>query len=419
MIAYPQAMEVLRELAQTRMLPSERVMVQHAVGMVLAERVLSRENLPGFDNSAMDGFAVVAAQTEGATPLNAVMLKVQASLAAGDAFSDSIVARADAACEIMTGAPVPAGYNAIVRVEDTERSGNHVKIFKAIKAGENLRRAGTDFTKGQTVLEKGVLLWPEHLLALTSLGVRELDVQRRPRVAILSTGKELVPCDTEQLRPGEIRNSTGPFLYHALLAAGVDTRSYGIIRDDPSEYLEKLELALLEGADVVLSTGAVSMGKFDFVRGALESRGAKVYFHKCAMRPGKPILVAEAGGESGAIVFGMPGNPISTAVALRFFVMPYLRAIQGLPPEQVVRGRLSSSVAKPPGLRCFFKARASSKDGAIEVTALHGQASYLVGPMLFANAWAVFPETADAQAKSGDLVEIYPLHDSMDGGLFG
>jgi molybdopterin molybdotransferase len=263
----------------------------------------------------------------------------------------------------------------------------------------------------------GVRLNPQHILACASLGLSKVAVKARPRVVIISTGSELVSPEEQKLEPGMIRNSTGPFLVAAARRMGLEVDFLGIVRDDPALYRQRLEAALQKGADLVLSTGAVSMGQYDFVADVLSQMGARTLFHKAAIRPGKPILVAELGASHGrALFFGVPGNPVSTAVGLRFFADPYLRATLGLARENPIRAVLSREISKPEGLRCFFKGRARLSEKGLEVEALKGQASYVVSALLEANCWVVLPESGDHVA-AGDIVEIFPLHNSFEAGV--
>ena len=306
----------------------------------------------------------------------------------------------------MTGAPVPDGFDTVVRVEDTRVEDGIVVIERCPEAGANVRLAGEDFKKGAAAVSSGTLLGPEHVLVLSSLGFAEVKVRPKPRVAVLSTGAELVtPANPPlALAPGQIYNSTGPFLLSALDAWGAQTSYHGVVGDKPSDFLRVLERILDHKPDVVITTGAVSMGKHDFVLSALADLKARTVFHKVKIRPGKPILFSELAG--GLPFFGLPGNPISTAIGLRFFVEPFLRRLTGRPPERPFRAVLADRYSKPEGWRCFLKARLSVSGGRVIV--LPGESSALVAPLLEANAWAILSE--GATGEPGDEVEALPLH---------
>ncbi len=424
MISYKQALQILEEVGRSREPRIETLSISQAIGKILAHPILSPEDVPSFTNSAMDGFAVRASDTHGATQSEPIRIPVHGLVAAGDlrAFEDANRNKSGTAVEIMTGAPLPTdSYDAVVRIEDVvvNRASNSqaetILISKPVKAAENVRPLGTDFSKGQLVLPKNVRITPEHILACTSLGITTLPVKRMPRVVILSTGSELVSPAEQVLQPGMIRNSTGPFLKAALSRIGIEANYIGIVRDEPKLYKEYLESVLSEGADLIISTGAVSMGKYDFVPEVLDEMGAKTYFHKVSIRPGKPVLFAEldTSTETKCAFFGVPGNPVSTAVGLRFFIEPFIRASLGLERERSILATLARDCPKPEGLRCFFKGTATFEKNGITVEALKGQASYMVSSLLDANCWVIFPEEG-SQAKVNEGVEIVSLYNGFE-----
>lgn len=426
MITYKNALSIIEEIALGRKAAAEIVPVDAAIGRILAASVLSREAVPSFTNSAMDGFALFSADTLGASSRSPMTIPVDGLIAAGDvdSFRRACSGGAKSSVEIMTGAPLPAGrFDAVVRIEDVtverDRDGcaRSIRVSRPLKQGENVRLVGTDFGVGQVVLKECTRVAPEHVLACSSLGIRELSVKRRPKVAIVSTGSELVSPDTELLEPGMIRNSTGPFLLAALRNMGADASYLGVVADDPALYRKVLQRALDDGAEIMISTGAVSMGKYDFVPEVLKEMGAVTRFHKASIRPGKPVLFAEfAPTRSGPVFFGVPGNPVSTAVGLRFFIEPYLRAFLGLPREKPIEAYLSRDCQKPDGLRCFFKGRAKVSGSGVEVEALKGQASYVVSALLEANCWVVLPEEGE-MVSARTAVEVFPLPNAFERGV--
>jgi len=428
MISYRNALSIIEEIALSRKVSSEIVPLDAAMGRILATSALSKEEVPSFTNSAMDGFAVSTVDTFGATLDSPIKIFVDGLIAAGDldSFKKACSEKSKGAVEIMTGAPVPNGrYDAVVRIEDVtvERDSDgrarFIVVSRPSKTGDNIRLKGTDYNIGQVVLTEGTRMSPEHILACASLGITEVSVRHRPRIAIVSTGSELVPPDTVSLEPGMIRNSTGPFLLSALKNFGADARYLGILADDPSLYRKILEQALEDGTEIVISTGAVSMGKYDFVPEVLREMGAITHFHKASIRPGKPVLFAEFGqSRNRPVFFGVPGNPVSTAVGLRFFVEPYLRALFGLPREQPIQAYLSRDCQKPNGLRCFFKGRTKLSGSGMEVEALKGQASYVVSALLDANCWVVLPEDGN-MVSARTAVDIFPLPNAFERGVLG
>lgn len=418
MIPYKQALDLLRNSARRRQLADEKVLLDSALGRISAETVCSSEDLPAFSNSAMDGYAVRSEQTREASSLRPLVLRVSSMIAAGDAsareFGRASLAESPDAVEIMTGAPIPeGGYDAVVRLEDTtlkndsSKSAYEIELRRYVPSRENVREAGSDFRSGQKMFDPGVCLGAEHIAACASLGIGHLRVKRNPRVAIISTGNELHEGGMRELPHGKIRNSSGPYLQAVLRKLGVEAERFSPIPDRPADFRAVLQESVSRGFDVILSTGAVSVGKYDFVDSVLRELSIQPLFHKVAIRPGKPLLFAEMPGSSAAF-FGLPGNPVSTAVGFRFFVLPYLRGILGLPPEVPARAQLDQDAKKPEGLKCFFKAKSwGSRDG-LKAKCLERQASYVIGEMLNANAWAVLPEDG-TRAFEGSEVELYPL----------
>ncbi|MFC4761960.1 molybdopterin molybdotransferase MoeA [Dyella koreensis] len=379
----------------------ERCHSSAALGRILALSVVSTSALPPFDNSAMDGYALGG----GTEPLPAGSeWPIEGEQAAGDAARS-----AHGAWEIMTGARVPGGLDRVIPVEQAERleAPLRVRLLADLTAGQNVRFAGSDVAVGETVLAAGNLLAPHHLMLLAALGVASVDVASRPRVAVLCTGRELVDDPAMPLASGQIRNSNGPFLAARIPRAGAELVHAETVSDDVDAFLAAVERARVAGARIVVSTGAVSMGRYDFVPAALERLGAEVLFHKIAIRPGKPLLFARL--PDGTLFFGLPGNPIAVAVGLRFFVEPALRTMLGLPRERPWQVPLAASFTKKPRLHFYLKSRVEvNAQGQLAATALTGQESYRIRPLAEANAWVGIPIDATT-LPAGTLVDTYGL----------
>jgi molybdopterin molybdotransferase len=412
-IAYLEALAIVREEGTRRATGEEEVPLGAAVGRVLARARAAGEAVPSFDNSGMDGYAVRAAELAGASAERPVTLPVRASLAAGDDPARQAGLGAGGAVEIMTGAPLPAGVDAVVRLEDVEVARDaagaaaRVTFREPVERGRDVRPRGEDFREGDLVAAAGTPLRPEHVMALAGLGEAALPVRRRPRVAVIATGKEVLPHATRALPPGAIRNSTTPYLAAALPAFGAECVSVEAIGDDDAALGRALRAAAGRGADLVLTTGAVSAGRHDFVGAVLAGLDARVRFHGVAVRPGKPVLFATLPG--GPAVLGLPGNPVASAASLRFLAAPFLRAALGLAPERPLRAVLAADVKKPQGLRFFARARVEVGPGGATADVLCGQGSAIVSTTLRANAWAVLPEEGARQA-AGTEVEVHPPH---------
>lgn len=388
--------------------PVEIVPPAAALGRVLAEDISSPVDLPPFDNTAMDGYAL---HCDGAVITAGSEFTVRGEQAAGDGEC-----RVDGqgAWEIMTGARIPEGLDAVVPVEQVEivardeaGRATRIRLMADVAPGQHVRRAGEDIAKGALALAAGSWLAPQHLMLAAGLGIAGLPLRQRPTVALLCTGRELVDDPAQPLQPGQIRNSNGPFLAARLQAAGAAVVLRETVPDDSDAFKAALARALAAGAQMVISTGAVSMGRYDFVPPTLTALGAEILFHKVAMRPGKPLLFARLAG--GQLYFGLPGNPVSSAVGLRFFVEAALRVRLGLPDEIPWRLPLLQGARKKAGFRLHQKARLQlAADGRLGVELLKGQESFKTQPLLAATVWAALPAEA-ADLPAGSPVEIYPL----------
>ncbi len=406
MISFEQAMREIRQHAQQ--LATERVPLAQMCGRVLAEDVISPINLPSFDNSAMDGFALGATHLQ--WPEGAV-IPVQRLQLAGDA----VFTLGEQACQIMTGAAVPYGAVTVLPVEDVELIGGFesadgfsIRLKQHVVAGQNIRLAGEDVRSGELVCGSGAVLTTSHIMLFAALGIDTVTVRKRINAAVFCTGEELLEDIANDLRTGQIRNSNGPYLLAELNALGVDVVQYAVIPDQQDAYLQAVQAAEQHGCQLIISTGAVSMGVRDFIPSALHELNATIIFHKVRMRPAKPSLFAVL--SSGALVFGLPGNPMSCAVGLRFFVQEAIRGLQGLQSEQAIPAVLQTAITKKAGWQLMHKARLTiSAQGQAQVALLQGQESFRIKPFVQANVWALLPETA-SQLAAGEVLCCYPIH---------
>lgn len=402
MISYREALRLI--LAEAKPQPVQVVKRRNARGQVAATDLVAAIDIPPFDNSAMDGFALNSALTQAADfPLT---LPVGACLAAGDLPS---AASAGSAVEIMTGAPIPGGCDTVVPIEQVETLRDDdgrttaIRIGRALASGDNLRRAGEDFRAGQLLVAQGTRLHGGHLAALAAAGVDEVPVHLLPEVGAFATGKEVSDDYERPLAAGEIYNSNLPYLESELGAAGIPFAYAGNIGDDPALFADALQA--LPHARIVLSCGAVSKGRWDFIPELLQEEGARIVFHGVAIKPGKPILFAVL--KDGRYYFGLPGNPVATAVGLRFFVQPLIRALLGMPEESFQRIRLVAPYRKKGELRHFLKARLGSELGGeaaeFGLSILDGQESFRISPMLAMNCWAIAEENQNSLAPGDTL----------------
>lgn len=395
------SLEEARDLVLSRCAPLApgRVPVAEALGLVLAEPVVAAENVPGFANTAMDGYAVRAADTTAAP----VKLRVVATIAAGSR-GDEPVGPGEAA-RIMTGAPIPPGADAVVMVERTTADGDVVEVDVEVPVGNHVRPVGDDVEAGTEVIGVGTVLEPGHLGVAASVGVSQVLAGARPRVGVVSTGDELVD-DGTPLQRGQIRDSNRVILLAMLARAGFTPVDLGLVRDDMAAIRERM----LQGArecDAVLTSGGVSVGDFDYVKVVLDEIGDMSWV-QIAIRPAKPFAF---GTVEGTPVFGLPGNPVSSMVSFELLAKPGLRAMAGHPepvPALVPAVAGVDMVRKPDGKVHFMRVVSELDDGARRVVApVSGQGSHMLHAMAGADALAVVPDGDGVSA--GDPVGLVLL----------
>ena len=382
-------------LSRIRSLPAETVALEEAAGRVLAEAARALVDLPRFPSSAMDGFAVRSFDTPGTLP-------VVDRIAAGRPTAR--VLEAGQAMGIATGGVVPEGADAVVPIElVTERNGTVVVPQRAPK-GVNVRARGGDVEEGGVVLGAGTVLSPSRLAALAAAGVAEPRCAKQPRVAIVTTGTEL-RRPGEELEDGEIYESNGFMLGAQLTAAGAIVERYASIADDEAAHRDVLEQAL--AADMVVTSGGVSVGPHDLVRGTLAELGVEEVFWGVAMRPGKPISF---GLRDDTLVFGLPGNPVSSLVGALLFVVPALRALQGVadPAPRFRTGVLGAPARRRPSRDDYQRATAVWDGGDVVLDPVAGQESHMIVRAAAADALVHVPR-GDDELPAGSSVRYLPL----------
>lgn len=395
MLSYDEALA--QSLAKVQPLTPVETPLHEALGRMLAEDVISPLALPPFANSAMDGYAVRAADVQ-----SAVTLPVMGEIAAGATAWPGLTP--GTALRIMTGAPLPSGADTVVPVEDTETQGESVYIGLAVTPGRCVRKAGEDVEAGATVLSADTLLRPAEIGMAAAVGRTSLLTRPRPRVAILSTGDELIEPG-QALGPGQIYNSNAYALAAQVTeAGGVVVRQ--IHAGDSPEALRQALDTCQGAADVILSSGGVSVGAYDFVKDVLGERGS-VDFWRVAIRPGKPVVFGEC---EEALFFGLPGNPVSSLVTFELFVRPALRQMRGLsdvlPPT--VQARLTEDAEHEPGRRSFQRAFLTQEGEARFVHPVGGQGSHQMRSLVLANSLLILPEHL-SRIAAGEFATVMPL----------
>lgn len=419
-----------RILSFVEPLESVQVPIAEAVGMVLADDVTSGLNVPPLDNSAMDGYAVRAGDVAGASEETPCTLRIVGTIAAGQLPSDPVTA--GTAIRIMTGAPIPAGADAVVPFEETDeverrsegRPLDEVSINMPAALGAHIRTAGRDITEGQTVLQAGTVLRPAQIGLLASLGHLNAIVHRRPVVAILATGDELTQPG-EELPEGRIYDSNSPGLAAAVAEAGGVPKPIGFARDNLDSVNAKLDEGL--DADLLITSAGVSKGDFDMVKDVLSKRG-EMEFWSVRMRPGKPLafgLLSASGSHTGARGvpspctqgvtrsvphLGLPGNPVSALVAFEQFGRPAIARMlgRGPVPRPTVRAVLADPIRNADGRRVFARAVVTRRDGKYHASLTGDQSSNLLTSMAGANGLAICPEDVPGM-EVGEEVEVLML----------
>lgn len=386
-------------LASLERLESETLPYEEAIGRILAEPLVSPEDVPHFENSAMDGFAVRSADTSQPGAVLEVLADVPAGQVAEVAVGEG------QAIKIMTGAPMPDGADAVIRVEETTMQNGRVTVAPSVPAGNSVRPAGGDIEAGETVFPAGARLTSVHIGVLATIGAVNPVVSRVPRVAVMSTGDELQPADTPDLSPGMIRDSNRPMIEAMLAETGVEVIDLGRISDDADELREAMERASSE-ADVIVTSGGVSMGDYDVIKLVLRE-DADVDFFQVAMKPGKPFGF---GHVEGTPFFGLPGNPVSVLVSFEQFVRPALLAMQGanalLRPRTM--GRAGEMFTSDPAKEEFVRVAFSGSGPDLEVHQTGGQSSNVLSAAARADAFAVMPVGVE-EVGLGDpvMVELF------------
>lgn len=385
MISVEEALE--RILADISSLAPTRAPLSEASGLVLAEDITAQEDIPPFDNSAMDGFALLSADSQPA-PGQPPRLKVIGGVAAGYVSEQTV--EPGTAMRIMTGAPVPPGADTVIQIELTNNAGPEspwVEILEPVVPGNNIRPAGEDIQRGQVVLKRGTVIGPWEIGVLATIGIASVPVVRQPRVAILGTGDEIIEVD-QALQPGKIRNSNSYLLEAAVRQAGALPTRLGVARDTVESLREKFSEAV--NYDLILTSGGVSVGDFDLVKDIMAEQG-QINFWRINMRPGKPVAFGRIGGVP---LLGLPGNPVSTAVTFELFGRPVIRKLLGYsrlqrPQVEVI---VEDTIEDSGKRRHYVRAHVTRQGEKFIAHTTGNQGSHITTSLLNANALVIIPE---------------------------
>jgi len=387
-----------RVLESVTPLATERVDLRDALGRVLREDVVAAWDVPGADNSAMDGYAVRAVDLIGASAARPVRLRVVGDVPAGSSLGMHV--GPGEAARIMTGASIPDGADAVAQVEVTDGGSTEVLVRRELPEGANVRRRGEDIREGARVLADGALIGPGEVGVLAAAGRSAAVVGRRPRVAIVSTGSELVEPGSRP-GPGQVTNSNTYALDALVKEAGGEPRLIGMVPDTFDGTVDALSRAL--DCDIILTSGGVSVGAYDFVKDAVAAVGGQTRFWRVAMKPGKPILFAV---REDRLIFGLPGNPVSSMVGFHLFVAPAIRKQMGrstgwLPPR--VAARAGTAMTSKGDRQTYLRVRVRSEGNELVAHPMKAQGSGVTTSMIGANGLAVIPEGVNRVEVGGSV----------------
>jgi len=395
MIELEEALEIV--LSQVKLVSSQKIDILSSLSRTLAEDVYADFDIPGFDRAAMDGYAVLSKDTNSAGKKKPVVLEVIDNVPAG--YSTDKVVKNGRAVRIMTGAPMPKGADAVIMVEDTEKEEEKVKIFRKVTCQENVSFAGEDVKRGELILSQGSLIRPAEVAMLASLGQENVLVKIKPRVAIISTGDELVEVG-RTLQKGEIYDSNSYALFSQVLSSGGEPHRLGIARDKTENLLARIEEGL--SYQLLLLSGGVSVGDYDLVTDALKKAGVKMLFWKVAVKPGKPTFF---GVRKGTLVFGLPGYPVSSMVNFENLVRPAIFSMLGRDDWQRIRVKaiLKEAVSSRGGRKKIIRAKLVKEGDKYLAVPATSQKSGVLKSMVWADSFLILPKEVERIEKGEEV----------------
>ena len=414
MISYEQSKKILKK-AKIKV-KDESVISINSLNRVTSSNVYSGINYPADDNAAFDGFAINSNDTKKINKKFPKEFKIIGSIAAGaKPFKRSI--KKFNTVEIMTGGILPKGFDTIIPIEQikfypSKIKRNSIKIDKKISKYNHVRFKGSDYKKNELVIKKSTIIHPNHILALKTLGIKNIKVKKKLNILFFSTGNEISNKDI--ISDWQVRNSNAYYIRSLNNNFLFNFKDGGILRDAHEKVFEdKIKKMITSNTDIIITSGAVSAGKFDFVPSVIKTFKLSNYFKSVAIRPGKPVLFAKIKGKQ-KIIFGLPGNPMSSAACFRFFVYPYISNILGLNSEKPIKAILKRDFVKKKNFTRFAKSKLNTtNNGKIEVEVLKGQESFRIKSFLKSNIWALLP-AGKSKFKKGEIVDcFFPNHSNQ------
>ena len=405
MISYKQAINKLKKFNLS--IGSETILSKESLYRICSENTYSRFNYPSSDNTAFDGFAINSSETKNANKNNEIKLKILKTIAAGDSPKIKKIPK-NSCIEVMTGAVINKPFDTIIPYEKSKviknKNNYYLVINKKISKFNNLRFAGSDYKKNQLVLKKGDLIKPPDILVLKTLGIKSIKVKKKIKIIFFATGNEIT--NKENIPNWKVRNSNGSYIKSFTKVLPLEINEKSILRDkDEIKFSRELKKNLKNKTDIIITIGAVSAGKYDYVPRVIKNFNGKGYFKGVKIRPGKPILFSKL--NSNTAFFGLPGNPVSTAACFRFFVLPFIFSSCGYMGNNPIKAKLKNRFEKKKDFTRFIKGKLTvSKNGNLEFEVLKGQESFKLKPLAQSNVWGRFNNVQD-RFKKGDLIDCF------------
>ena len=407
MISYKKSRKILK--SSKIKIGNEIINSNNCINRVAAENILSKSNNPSGNNAAFDGYAIDSKDTIRLSKKNWKLFKIAGIIAAGSKNFKKNKKKFQTV-EIMTGGLLPKGFNTIIPIEKiifypNKKKPNSILINEKIKKNQHVRFKGSDFKKNDLVIKKGTILQSNHILALKTLGIANIKVKKLPKILFFSSGNEIT--NKVKIPDWKVRNSNSNYIQSLKQNFLFDFIDGGILRDkDELIFEKKIKKNLNSNIDIIITSGAVSAGKFDYVPNVIKKFKLNNYFKGVAIRPGKPVLFAKFKGTNTAI-FGLPGNPISTAACFRFFVYPYIRNLLGIGDEIPIKAILKNEFTKKLNFTRFIKSKINTtQNGKIEVEVLKGQESFRIQSFIKSNIWSILP-SGKSKFKKGDILDCF------------
>ena len=414
MISYKEAKKILKK--SKIKINDELINSSKALNRINASDIYSSVNYPAGNNAAFDGFAIRAIETNKLSKKNFKRFKILKTISAGDNPKLKKIKNLEAV-EVMTGALIPKYFDTVIPIEKiifypNNESKKYIIIDKKVKKNQHIRYAGSDYKKKDLIVKKGTIIQPSHILALKTLGIKNIKVKKKPNILFFSTGNEI--SNFTKIDNWKVRSSNSHYVKSLSNNFLFDYTEGGILRDKDSKLFEKKLRNIKSKIDIIITSGAVSAGKHDFIPSVVKKFNLSNFFKGVLIRPGKPILFAKFKNKEKAI-FGLPGNPISSSACFRFFVYPYLLTILGAKGEKPFKARLKNTFSKRKNLTRFLKSRLTSTiNGKLEIQVLEGQESYRIKSFVESNVWGLF-KYGQSIFKKGEIIDCYsPLGSNIN-----